>query len=125
MIDGYVISIPVRYGRFRGRKPALKSPAGNGAPVEVHPEAVLEAQSAYRWYRDRNDVPAPHRILGNEFDGAVQLCKESLWPIHLHGTRHFLLRRFPFGVVYRELGETLQIVAVAHGRRRPGYWKDR
>ena len=62
-----------------------------------------------------------------ELDRAVELISENpmRWPIHLHGTRHFLLRRFPFGVVYRELGETLQIVAVAHGRRRPGYWKGR
>jgi hypothetical protein len=37
----------------------------------------------------------------------------------------FLLQRFPFGVVYREVGETLQIVAVARGRRNPGYWKGR
>jgi plasmid stabilization system protein ParE len=94
-------------------------------PVEVHPEAILEAQGAYRWYRARNDVAAEAFLA--ELDRAIELISESpmRWPSHLHGTRHFLLRRFPFGVVYREVGETLQIVAVAHGRRRPGYWKDR
>jgi toxin ParE1/3/4 len=94
-------------------------------PVEFHPDAVLEALSAFAWYRDRNDSAAEAFLA--ELDRAVQLISESpiRWPIHVHGTRRFLLRRFPFGVVYRELGETLQIVAVAHGRRRPGYWKDR
>jgi toxin ParE1/3/4 len=94
-------------------------------PVEFHPEAVLEAAAAYRWYRDRNDAAAEAFLA--ELDRAVELISESpkRWPIHLHGTRHFLLRRFPFGVVYRELGEILQIVAVAHGRRKPGYWKGR
>jgi toxin ParE1/3/4 len=94
-------------------------------PVEVHPQAVLEAQAAYKWYRDRNDAAAQAFLA--ELDRAVELISENpmRWPIHLHGTRHFLLRRFPFGVVYRELGETLQIVAVAHGRRKPGYWKGR
>ena len=74
-------------------------------PVEVHPEAILEAQAAYSWYVDRNNAAAQAFLA--ELDRAVELISESpmRWPIHLHGTRHFLLRRFPFGVVYRELGE--------------------
>jgi toxin ParE1/3/4 len=94
-------------------------------PLEVHPEAVLEAQAAYRWYSNRNHAAAAAFLA--ELERAVELISASptRWPIHLHGTRRFLLRRFPFGVVYRELGETLQIVAVAHGRRKPAYWKDR
>jgi plasmid stabilization system protein ParE len=93
--------------------------------VEVHPEAVLEAQAAYRWYRDRN-ISAADAFLA-ELDRAVELISESpmRWPIYIHSTRHFLLRRFPFGVVYRVFVETVQIVAVAHGRRKPGYWKGR
>lgn len=93
--------------------------------VEVHPEAVLEAQAAYRWYRDRNTSAADAFLA--ELDRAVELISETpmRWPIYVHGTRHFRLRRFPFGVVYRFLGETVQIVAVAHGRRKPGYWKGR
>ena len=96
-------------------------------PVEVHPEAVLEAQTAYKWYHDRNDTAAEAFL--TELDRAVELFPRVLcdgrWPIYLHGTRHFLLHRFPFAVVYREFGETLQIVAVAHGRQKPGYWKSR
>ena len=93
--------------------------------VEVHPEAVLEAQAAYRWYRERNQTAADALLA--ELDRAVDLISEKprQWPTYLHGTRHFLLRRFPFAVVYRELGDTVQIVAVAHGRRKPGYWKSR
>jgi plasmid stabilization system protein ParE len=65
-------------------------------PVEVHPEAVLEAQAAYNWYHDRNDTAAEAFLA--ELDRAVELISESSmrWPIYLHGTRHFLLRRFPF-----------------------------
>jgi hypothetical protein len=36
-----------------------------------------------------------------------------------------LLRRFPFGLVYRLGVEEVQVVAVAHLHRRPGYWKSR
>jgi len=93
--------------------------------VDLHPEAIAEAQAAYRWYRNRNETAAEAFLA--ELDRAVELISEGpmRWPTHLHGTRRFLLRRFPFGVVYRQLGETVQVVAVAHARRKPGYWKDR
>jgi toxin ParE1/3/4 len=47
------------------------------------------------------------------------------WPASLHGTRKFLLHRFPFAVYYRELPSAIQVVAVALGHGRPGYWKTR
>lgn len=94
-------------------------------PINIHPEAVAEAQAAYRWYRERSETAAEAFLA--ELDRAIELISESplRWPLYLQGTRHFLLRRFPFAVVYRELGEDLQVVAIAHGRRKPGYWRDR
>jgi len=41
------------------------------------------------------------------------------------GIRRVLLQRFPFAVVYQVEPELILIVAVAHQRRRPGYWRDR
>ena len=94
-------------------------------PVDVHPEAVTEAQAAFRWYRDRSETAAEAFLA--ELDRAIDLILEApmRWPAYLHRTRRFLLRRFPFIVVYRQVGETIQVVAVAHGRRKPGYWKGR
>ncbi len=43
----------------------------------------------------------------------------------LHGTRLHRIRRFPYVVIFREIGTTLQVVAIAHAKRRPGYWKRR
>lgn len=36
--------------------------------------------------------------------------------------RRVLVRRFPYHVVYIELPDRAQILAVAHHRRRPRYW---
>ena len=44
---------------------------------------------------------------------------------YLSSTKRVLLRRFPLFVVYRVRNEHVQIVAVAHARRRPGYWRAR
>jgi toxin ParE1/3/4 len=43
----------------------------------------------------------------------------------LNGTRRFVLRRFPFSIIYLDDPEVRSIVAVAHSKRKPGYWKVR
>ena len=42
-----------------------------------------------------------------------------------HGTRRIVLRRFPYKLVYDVRGDVLRIIAVAHERRKPGYWQER
>jgi len=44
---------------------------------------------------------------------------------YLHGTRRVVLQRFPFFIVFLDWQEEIYIVAVAHTKRRPGYWKGR
>ena len=41
------------------------------------------------------------------------------------GLRRVVLHRFPFNLIYSVEAEAIVIVAVAHQRRRPGYWKSR
>ena len=41
------------------------------------------------------------------------------------GFRRILVRRFPFSIVYAIEAEQIIVVAVAHQRRRPNYWKGR
>jgi plasmid stabilization system protein ParE len=40
-------------------------------------------------------------------------------------TRRWLVKGFPFGVIYRESEVEILVVAVAHERKRPGYWSRR
>ena len=94
-------------------------------PVEFHPEAIAEARAAFEWYRQRSEGAAAAFL--TELDQAVEHIAETpgRWPVYLQDTRRFLLRKFPFAIIYREVGETIQLVAVANGRRKPGYWKNR
>ena len=41
------------------------------------------------------------------------------------GIRRSLVKRFPYGVLYVEEGDSLYILAVMHIRRLPGFWKHR
>jgi plasmid stabilization system protein ParE len=47
------------------------------------------------------------------------------YPPYLFGTLRVVLSRYPFSIVYRELLNEIQIVAVAHAKRRPGFWAKR
>lgn len=93
--------------------------------VEFHPEALEEAQAACRWYAERSRAAADAFV--DELVSAVQAIQQTpeRWPQHVRGTRRYLLKRFPFLIIYRCLADRIEVIAVAHGRRRPGYWKER
>ena len=93
--------------------------------VEFHPLAAAEAEAAERWYRERNEVASAR--FQRELDRAVGLIAErpDIGSSYLGSTKRVLLRRFPFFVVFRVRDENVQIIAVAHARRRPGYWRAR
>jgi toxin ParE1/3/4 len=94
-------------------------------PLEIHPGALEEMKSTVGWYLERSE-PAAHEFV-EEVDRAIALILESpgRWPTADHGTRRLVLRRFPFAIHYREKESGVQILAVAHGHRHPGYWKGR
>jgi len=62
-----------------------------------------------------------------EIDRAIGLVLASprRWPASDLDTRKFVLRRFPYAVIYHERKSVVRILAIAHGHRQPGYWKDR
>ena len=47
------------------------------------------------------------------------------WPAYLCGTQRYLMKSFPYFIVFRETKIGIEIIAVAHERQRPGYWTQR
>jgi toxin ParE1/3/4 len=94
--------------------------------VELHEEAAVEYDAAFDWYLARSPIAALK--FDEEFDRALVEIAQGphRWAVGPHDTRRFLLRKFPFLLIYRErAGGEIQIVAVAHTSRKPGYWKER
>jgi plasmid stabilization system protein ParE len=56
--------------------------------------------------------------------GAIASYPEAAAIVRGH-TRRRLLRRFPYGVLYRVDPQEIVVVAVMHLRRKPGYWLGR
>ena len=90
-----------------------------------HPDATAEVEAATRWYAERS--PQAGRAFVTEIEKALDLVAKApqRWPIYSEDCRRFPLWRFPFWIVYREQPERIEIVAVSHARRRPGYWRAR
>ena len=93
--------------------------------VDVHPLAADKAVAARQWYLEINASLA--EAFEVELDRAIEriVAAPGRWARHLHGTRGFLLHRFPYLIVYRRVDDQIQVIAVQHTKRRPGYWMDR
>jgi toxin ParE1/3/4 len=94
--------------------------------VALHEQASADYDATFDWYLERS----PEAAL--KFDAEVERAIAEIahhprrWVSGSHGTRRFLLRGFPFLLIYRERNEeTIEILAVAHTSRRPAYWESR
>lgn len=94
-------------------------------PVDLQPAALAEAEAAAAWYAERDQRVGA--LFVEALDAALHRIAEApgRWPAYLHGTRRVRLGRFPYVVVYREEPARILVVAVAHTRRRPGFWSER
>ena len=95
-------------------------------PVIVHPEATTELDHAIAYYESKVSG------LGLDFHAKVELAihkiqqAPQMWPRHRDPRfRKYVLERFPYLIFYMERTETIWIVAIAHAKRRPGYWERR
>jgi plasmid stabilization system protein ParE len=93
--------------------------------VILHPAAEEEIDQALAWYAERSAIAA--RAFVRELIEMVRLAAMSpeTWPISYGNTRRIVFPRYPLDPVFRVSDDAVQIVAVAHHRRRPAYWLNR
>jgi plasmid stabilization system protein ParE len=95
------------------------------ASIAFHPAADEELTAAVEWYRERSER-ASERFAAELFAAVEQIrCSPSIFAPFTAGTRRVPLRRFPYYLVFREGPHRIEILAVAHAKRRPGYWRTR
>ncbi len=95
-------------------------------PAVFHDHAMVELDEAAAWYQRRKPG------LEGEFLSAVEetvrrICErpEAGTPYATTRFRYLPIRRFPYVVFYSGDAEVIRVMAIAHGRRRPDYWKNR
>lgn len=95
-------------------------------PVVFDSEAKDEFRAAAAYYE------AQRPGLGDDFVAEVEQAVQRIaqipqaFPLHdPSGIRKCVLPRFPYTIFFLELDDRIWIAAVAHQRRRPGYWAHR
>jgi hypothetical protein len=90
-----------------------------------HPEATTEYIEAIAWYAARS--PRAASRFEEEVEHVLQRIEADfcVFPRYDEFHRFAVVPRFPYSVVYRELGGKTYVVAIAHASRAPGFWVTR
>lgn len=98
--------------------------------VELHAGAIRDLDDAIDWYEAQR--PGLGVVFLREVARAFEVIAEypQMWPVwpgrsSRPRVRRFVLQRFPYSIAYIAQRQRVLILAVAHGRRRPGYWRVR
>ena len=92
----------------------------------LHPAAVAEHLDSVAFYESR--TPGLGADYLDQFEVAMRRVVESplLSPIEVPPEiRIAYLQRFPFSILFRVGQNEIQVLAIAHQRRRPRYWLGR
>lgn len=95
-------------------------------PVLVQAAARRDLREAATWYRERNSEIAGRFV--REVEHTLELIerfpKTGARISLVDGlARRLLVAGFPYHVVFEDLIDRIEVLAIAHDRRRPGYWR--
>jgi plasmid stabilization system protein ParE len=90
-----------------------------------HGEARAEADAAAVFYKEKQPGLTV-RFLDSLEDALRRIERHPLAYRQVENdVRKCRVTHFPYGVIYRVRSEYIEILAVMHLRRAPGYWKER
>ncbi len=90
-----------------------------------HPEALTEYAEAVGYYADRR-VELGQGLVDAIEDAIFQIRESpTRWWITDEEVRQYLVKKFPYGIIYSIEPDYILILAVMHCSREPGYWKER
>ncbi len=93
--------------------------------IRFHEEARIEFLSQVSYYEEARTG------LGDRFYSEVEIAvaragrMPGLGSPHKYGTRRVYPKKFPFSIVYLVRELEIVVLAVAHFRRKPSYWRGR
>ena len=97
--------------------------------VEILRPAEIEFREAVSYYRERDPRVAEHFI--SEVRRTLELLESfpnigsPVRDVDDPDVRRMPVHKFPYSVVFLRLSDRLQVVAIAHKRKRPAYYVSR
>jgi toxin ParE1/3/4 len=92
--------------------------------VVISSSAREDFREAVKHY-DKDSISAGSRF-AEQVNGTIALIRERPMIGHLnaYGERQFKVERFPYSVVYHLEARRILVLAIAHHKRKPGYWRE-
>lgn len=89
----------------------------------VSPAALAELHDAAAFYAQKANAELGLAFV-SEFERTANfiLANPSIGAVFRGDRQRYIFRRFPYSIIYHVTPDELRILAVAHHRRRPGYW---
>ena len=89
---------------------------------QFHPDASLEYGEAVDYYIKINPLLADAFVA--EVEHAILMVRNypNRWRLVAGNVRRYLVHRFPFGIYYSSDFDAINIFAIMHLSRKPGYW---
>lgn len=74
---------------------------------------------------DKESISAGDRF-AEQINATVQLISERpmIGPLNAFGERQFKVETFPYNVIYQPEPRRILVLAIAHHKRKPGYWRN-
>jgi len=93
--------------------------------LQVHPDARREFNDAVDYYE--RESPGLGLLFTNEVDAGFARIREhpEASASVAKGLRRLVLARFPYSLIYETPEGSARVLAVAHQRKRPHYWRGR
>ena len=94
--------------------------------ASVSPEADQELTEGALFYAREGNAEVAFAFI-TEYERVLELlcAHPELGAPWRTGRRRFPVRKFPYSIVYYLRGEEIRVIALAHHRRKPGYWAAR
>ena len=96
------------------------------AEIRIGQEAEAEYTISLRWYSARSQRAAEgFETAFASVIGQIGQFPERFPTSDVEGFRYAVLSGYPYSLIYRITETVVDVVALAHARRRPGYWAKR
>lgn len=99
-----------------------------GKAVKLHAEARAELQKSVAFYRERGGERWAEQFKQRVAEGLriIAANPERYPPApDVPEVQRYRLKQFPFSLLYLNRADSIWVIAIAHGSRKPGYWKER
>lgn len=92
----------------------------------IFQEAAEDLDNALAWYTSEGGTELSTRFFKSFINARKKACENPLhFPRIYDEFRMIKIHHFPYKIIYKLKEEALYIVAVAHEKQHPNYWKER